>query len=228
MLAGRRPAKLVEPSRLRVGVSLRSPVAGVRPDEPNRDGRGRPPVELLVEAGHDTVAADPVYPTALGLGGLATWFAAAYREAGPPGSTVAALQPRTRRHVALGEWARRRGFVRDEPSATPGGRRSIDFFADHAVDLLLTPALAGAAAAAATLVGAVLAAQHDGQHAVRPVRRAVERRRPAGDRGAGRARARTGCRSPCSWSGRPARSCCCSRVAGQFEMPAPWPRHAPG
>jgi len=37
VLAGRRPEKLVEPQRLKVAVSLRSPVLGVRLDKPNRD-----------------------------------------------------------------------------------------------------------------------------------------------------------------------------------------------
>ncbi|HEX8628318.1 MAG TPA: amidase family protein, partial [Catenuloplanes sp.] len=75
VLAGREPAKLVEPRRLRVAVSLRSPVLGVFPDRPNRDAVALAS-RLLVAAGHDAVAADPVYPPALGLRGLATWFAA--------------------------------------------------------------------------------------------------------------------------------------------------------
>src|SRR4051794_6785610 len=54
VLAGRQPAKLVEPARLRAGVSLRSPVAGVRPDEPNRWAVATAS-KLLVGAGHDTV-----------------------------------------------------------------------------------------------------------------------------------------------------------------------------
>src|SRR5690349_8779222 len=37
VLAGRDPVKLVEPDRLRIGVSTRSPIAGVRPDQPNLD-----------------------------------------------------------------------------------------------------------------------------------------------------------------------------------------------
>src|SRR3954462_1534643 len=56
VLAGRQPARLVEPRRLRVGVSLRSPVAGARPDEPNRSAVATAS-KLLVGAGHDTVTA---------------------------------------------------------------------------------------------------------------------------------------------------------------------------
>jgi amidase len=138
VLAGRRPEKLVEPPKLRVGVSLRSPVAGVRPDAPNREAVGIAS-RLLVGAGHDTVTAEPAYSTKLGLAGLATWFAAAYREA--ERLDLASLQAPTRRHVQLGKIAWDRGWVREEQRE--GWReRSIAFFADRGVDLLLTPALA--------------------------------------------------------------------------------------
>jgi amidase len=64
VLAGRTPAKLVQPGKLRVGVSLRSPVAGTKPDQPNRDAVSIA-AKLLVGAGHDTVSANPVYPVML-------------------------------------------------------------------------------------------------------------------------------------------------------------------
>jgi amidase len=140
VLAGRRPATLVQPGRLRVGVSLRSPVPGVRPDQPNRSALSTA-ARLLVDAGHDTVTADPTYPTMLGLAGLATWFAAAYREAEAAGLDLAALQPRTRQHIWLGRIAWRRGWVRQD-QRDDWRERSIRFFADHRIDLLLTPALA--------------------------------------------------------------------------------------
>ncbi|PZF90833.1 amidase, partial [Micromonospora deserti] len=140
VLAGRRPEKLVPPQRLRVGVSLRSPVRGVHPDQPNRDAVAAA-ARLLAGAGHDTVPADPVYPTSLGLKGMATWFAAAAADARAAGLDRRGLQRRSRRHVALGEWAQRRGYVR-EADRTAWRERSIGFFTDHSVDLLLTPALA--------------------------------------------------------------------------------------
>jgi amidase len=140
VLAGRPPAKLVEPSKLRIGVSTRSPVAGIKPDEANLSAVTTAS-KLLVQAGHDTVAADPRYPTALGIGVLATWFAAAALEA--ESLDVARLQPRTRRHIQLGRLARRSGLVRQ--AQRDGWReRSVNFFADESVDLLLTPALAAA------------------------------------------------------------------------------------
>ena len=71
---------------------------------------------------------------------------------GPPGWTGVACNARTRRHVALGEWAQRRGYVREADRAA-WRRRSVDFFADHSVDLLLTPALASAPPRGGPLVG---------------------------------------------------------------------------
>ena len=140
VLAGRSPGKLTQPEKLRVGVSLRSPVPGIRPDEPNRSAVSTA-AKLLVGAGHDTVTAEPRYPNKLGPAVLATWFAAAYREADAAGFDLKALQPRTRHHIRLGRFAWRRGWVRPEPRDA-WREQSIAFFAEHNVDLLLTPALA--------------------------------------------------------------------------------------
>ncbi|BBH66194.1 putative amidase AmiB2 [Actinoplanes sp. OR16] len=138
VLAGLTPQTLKEPGRLRIGVSLRSPVAGVKPDEPNV-GAVTTASRLLTEAGHDTVAADPKYPTGVALGVLATWFAGAYKNS--EGLPIDKLQPRTRRHITLGKAAMRAGLVR-QASRDGWRERSIRFFADRNVDLLLTPALA--------------------------------------------------------------------------------------
>jgi amidase len=146
VLAGRQPARLVEPRRLRVGVSLRSPVAGARPDEPNRSAVATAS-KLLVGAGHDTVTAEPRYPIGLGLAGLATWFASAYREMQAAGLDPRALQPRTRRHARLGRIVWNRGWVRQEQRDS-WREQSIRFFADNNIDLLLTPALAATPPAA--------------------------------------------------------------------------------
>jgi amidase len=140
VLAGRSPGKLTEPEKLRVGVSLRSPVPGARPDEPNRSAVSTA-AKLLVGAGHDTVTAEPRYPNKLGPAVLATWFAAAYREADASGFDLKALQPRTRQHIRLGRFAWRRGWVRPEPRDA-WREQSIAFFAEQKIDLLLTPALA--------------------------------------------------------------------------------------
>jgi amidase len=140
VLAGRTPATLVEPPKLRVGVSLRSPVAGIKADQPNRDAVSRA-ARLLVGAGHDTVVADPTYPTKLGLTATATWFACAYQEAEAMGLDLKTLQPRTRRHIKLGKLVCKRGWARQE-QRDAWRETSITFFADHHVDVLLMPALA--------------------------------------------------------------------------------------
>jgi amidase len=142
VLAGRRPAPLSEPERLRVGVSLRPPAAGVRLDQPNRSAVATA-ARLLVNAGHDTVTANPAYPARLQLLATAMWVAAAYREAEAAGYDLATLQPRTRHHVRLGGVAWRRGWVH-ENQRDPWRQQSVRFFADHRIDVLLTPALATA------------------------------------------------------------------------------------
>ena len=138
VLAGREPVKLVEPPKLRVGVATRSPIVGVRPDEANL-GAVATASKVLVQAGHDTVTATPRYPTVLGLRTTATWFASAYRET--EGLDRSRLQARTRRHIALGKWAMRTGMVK-QSHRDAWREASIKFFADHNIDLLLTPALA--------------------------------------------------------------------------------------
>jgi amidase len=140
VLAGRRPEKLVEPGRLRVGVSLRSPVAGVRLDEPNRNAVAGA-LKLLVNAGHSTVTAEPKYGQALGAAAVATWLASAAVEAERLGVDLATLQPRTRQHIKLGKIVNNRGFVK-QSQRDNWREKSINFFADRSIDVLITPALA--------------------------------------------------------------------------------------
>jgi amidase len=78
---------------------------------------------------------------------MATWFAGVHQDATALGVDVATLQPRTRRHIALGGWALRRGYVREE-DRTSFRQRCLAFFADGSYDVLLTPALASAPPAA--------------------------------------------------------------------------------
>jgi amidase len=144
VLAGQQPAKLDVPGRLRVAVSVRSPVAGIRADAANRGAvvtAGR----LLVAAGHDAVRADPAYPLWLGPRGLATWFAGVHQVVEEAGLDPAALQPRSRRHAALGRVAWQRGYVRE---ADRQRWRELCLAFLDSYDLLLIPALAGAPPAA--------------------------------------------------------------------------------
>ena len=223
VLAGRRPEKLVPPQRLRVAVSLRSPVVGSRPDAANRQAVSTA-AKLLVAAGHDTMAADPVYPARLGVAGLATWVAAAYREA--DGLDLSALQPRTRRHVRAGRWAWQRGMVRD--ADRDGWReQSIGFFAGRGVDVLLTPALAATPPAAggwagrswrASLLGSMRYAPYAAPWNMAGLPSIVV---PVGIRPDGLPLA-------VQLTGPPGAELLLLGVAGQLEMANPWPRHAPG
>jgi amidase len=225
VLAGRRPEKLVEPSRLRVAVSLRSPVRGVRPDAPNRDAVAAAS-RLLVAAGHDAVTADPVYPTSLGVRGMATWFAAAHRDAEEAGLDAAQLQPRTRRHAAAGRWAWDRGHVRDADRAN-WRDRSVGFLTDGPFDLLLTPALAGRPPRAegwsrrswlANLTTNVRYAPYAAPWNLAGLPAVVV---PVGLRPDGLPVA-------VQLVGPPGAERLLLAVAGQFELAAPWRRHAPG
>ncbi len=224
-LAGRRQEKLVPPTRLRVGVSLRSPVRGVSPDAPNRDAvaaAGR----LLAAAGHDTVPADPSYSTALGLQGLATWFAAAAADVQAADLDRRSLQKRNRQHVRIGEWVQRRGYVRPDDRAA-WRERSIGLFTDHSIDLLLTPALASLPPAAiswsarswrANVLANLRYAPYFAPWNLAGLPALVV---PVGRRPDGLPVA-------VQLVGPPGSELLLLGVAGQFEMQAPWARHANG
>lgn len=225
VLAGRRPEKLVEPGRLRVAVSLRSPAAGIRPDAPNRDAVAAAS-RLLVDAGHDTVSADPVYPLDVQLRGLAAWTAAAHRELVAGEVAPAAAQPRTRRHAAVGGWVWRRGYVR-EPDRAQWRERCLGFFADGGFDLLLTPALAAAPPPAlawarrswrANLTTSLRYAPYAAPWNVAGLPAAVV---PVGRRP-------DGLPLGVQFVGPPGSERLLLAVAGQLELAAPWRRHAPG
>lgn len=225
VLAGRRPETLVEPGRLRVAVSTRCPVPGIRLEAANRDAVSTA-AKLLVSAGHDTAAADPAYPPGLSLRGLATWFAAAYREVADAGLDPRALQPRTRRHAAVGEWAWRRGYVRPDDRAA-WRDRFLTFLSSGSFDVLLTPALAGTPPRADGWVDAswrsnVLTSLRYAPYAAPwnlaglPALVVPVGVRPDG--------------IPLSVQlvGAPGAERLLLAVAGQLEMATPWRRHAPG
>ncbi|MGW0432980.1 amidase [Micromonospora sp. NPDC003197] len=224
VLAGRRPDKLVPPQRLRVAMSLRSPVRGVRADGPNRDAVATAS-RLLAAAGHDTITIDPVYPTALSLRGTATWFAAAAEEIRESGLDRRSLQRRSRRHAAVGDWVDRRGLVREADRAQ-WRERSIQFFSDNSVDLLLTPALAATPPSAtgwasrswrANLLTSIRYAPYAAPWNIAGLPALVV---PVGLRPDGLPVA-------VQLVGPPGSELLLLAVAGQFELAAPWPRHAP-
>jgi amidase len=224
VLAGRRPDRLTPPARLRVGVSTRSPLPGVWADKPNRDAVATAAL-LLAAAGHDAVTAEPTYPTGLITRGTATWFAAAAVEAQAEGVDRDALQRRTRTHAAVGEWAMRRGLVR-ENDRQAWRERSIGFFSDKGVDLVVMPILAGAPPRAGGWAGRSWAAnllacmRYAPYSAAWNIAGLPAIAVPVGVRPDGLPLA-------VQLVGPPGSELLLLAVAGQFEMQAPWRRHAP-
>jgi len=136
------PAPAVAPASgtpLRVAVSTRSPVPGVR-----LDTAGRAAVDAVVAeleaAGHTVVRKDPVVTPAAALGTVARWLAGADVDAEALGLDRTAMQPRSRTHARLGRWVRRTGLLRPG-TAEAFRRRMAAFFSD--VDVLLTPVVTG-------------------------------------------------------------------------------------
>ncbi|WP_222267142.1 amidase [Modestobacter marinus] len=128
-----------EGAPLRVAVSTRSPLPGVR-----LDAAGRAAVDAVVAelraAGHTVVRRDPPITVGAALGAVARWLAGADADADALGLDRSALEPRSRRHAQLGRWVRRAGLVR--PGAAALFRSRMGEFFDH-VDVLLTPIVTG-------------------------------------------------------------------------------------
>ncbi len=225
VLGGRTPQPLTQPGRLRIAVSSRSPVNGVNPDEGNRTAL-HTAAKLLTDCGHDTVAADPRYPTSLGLKGLFTWFAAAYRVVEEGKLDRSRLQPRTRRHAKLGELAWRRGWVR-EKDREDFREMSQAFFTDNSFDVLVTPVLAQAPLAArdwhrrgwlANLTANMRYAPYAAPWNITGFPALTV---PVGVR-------HDGLPAAVQLVGPPGTELLLLAVAGQMELAAPWRRYAPG
>ena len=139
VLAGRREGEAIAaPGRLRIAVSRRSPLTGVFPDSGTVDAVSRV-VRALVGAGHSARKADPYYPVRVAMATVAHWVAGVATEADELKLDLDQLQPRTRRHVTLGQHVLRRDLVRPEVMA--GWRERVErYFADH--DVLVMPVLA--------------------------------------------------------------------------------------
>lgn len=122
---------------LRIAVSVKAPVRGIRVDgEYAAAARGAG--DLLAQLGHRVRAVDPSYPTTAGAAAMARWFAGTELDAQKLADR-SRLEPRIARHAALGRLALRTGLTR--PSGRERWRRQADaFFADF--DVLITPTLA--------------------------------------------------------------------------------------
>jgi amidase len=129
-------AQVREPDRvLRIGVSTKPPVNGVRPDIERLRAVVRT-VRLLEAAGHHVVRVDPPYPRNP-LPVLARWFGGASFDA--EGLDRSRLDRAVRFHAAVGDRVRAHNLVKD--ADRDRWRASLaGYFAD--LDLLVTPTLA--------------------------------------------------------------------------------------
>jgi amidase len=140
VLAGEEPGPLPDPGRpLRIAVSTRSPLQGVRADAEALAAVDRT-VAALIGAGHTVVRRDPAIPTSAGAGAITLWLVGADDDAAHVGVDRDHLQPRSRTHARLGRLLRRAGLVR--PKARERFRARMTAFFDD-VDVLLTPMTAG-------------------------------------------------------------------------------------
>lgn len=125
----------------RVALAVRSPAVGVPVAPAWRQGAERA-AAVLAGAGHQVTRADDVAPIRDAVSVLATWVGAVADEVDAlarAGGDPWELEPRTRRHAALGRVAHRRGLVR-EADRTRWRERQLRFF--DRFDLLVTPTLA--------------------------------------------------------------------------------------
>ena len=140
VMAGEAPGPQPAPGRpLRIAVSTRSPVPGVRADAATRAALDAT-VALLRAAGHVVVRRNPAIPPGAAAGAFARWMAGAHDDAEFLGLHPAALQPRSRTHARIGAAVRRAGLVRPA-TAERFRQRTTAFFDD--VDVLLTPVTSG-------------------------------------------------------------------------------------
>jgi amidase len=140
VMAGEEPAPASAPDRpLRIAVSTRSPVPGVRADAATRAAVDQV-IARLTAAGHTVVRRDPPITPAAAAGAMARWMAGAEDDAEHLGLDRPSLQPRSRTHARIGRMVRRAGLVRPR-TAERFRERMVGWFDD--VDLLLSPVTTG-------------------------------------------------------------------------------------
>jgi amidase len=140
VLAGETPGPLVDPGRpLRIAVSTRSPVPGVRADTATRAAVDAV-IRTLTAAGHTVVRKDPPITMGAAAGAMTRWMVGAENDAEHLGLDRAALQPRSRTHARIGRLVGRMKLVRPA-TAERFRERMLGFFDD--VDVLLSPVTTG-------------------------------------------------------------------------------------
>lgn len=128
-------AEVPAPRPLRIGVATNTPSPIVRLDAEWARGTTTT-AALLGGCGHHTVSTKVPYPPNM-TAAFVRWFAGTAADAA--GLDPELLQPRTRRHAAIGRVIERAGLVR-ESQVQRLEARIRRFFADH--DAILTPSLA--------------------------------------------------------------------------------------
>jgi amidase len=121
---------------LRIALSTKAPVAGLRVDRHLRDA-AEGTARLLADQGHQTSTAHPPYSVLDGNTLLVWWCVGMAGEA--EGLDPRKLEPRNRRMARVGRMDRRLGLFKPEARDRLRERMGA-FFEEH--DLLLTPALA--------------------------------------------------------------------------------------
>jgi amidase len=140
VMAGEAPVPAAAPDRpLRIAVSIRSPLPGLRADGPTRAAVDAV-VAQLVAAGHTVVRREPPMSTGATMGALTRWMAGAEDDVEHLGLDRSALQPRSRTHARMGRLVRRAGMLRPRTAERFRERMAV-FFED--VDLLLSPVTTG-------------------------------------------------------------------------------------
>lgn len=140
VMAGEEPTLPADPGRpLRIGLSTRSPVPGVRADAATRAAVDAV-VALLTAAGHTVVRKDPPITPGVAAGAMTRWMVGAEDDAQHLGLDRAALQPRSRTHARIGRVVRRAGLVRPG-TADKFRAQMVGYFDD--VDVLLSPVTTG-------------------------------------------------------------------------------------
>jgi amidase len=223
VLAGASPAEPAAPGRpLRIAVSTRAPLPGVRADAGTLAAVEQV-VALLAEAGHTVLRRDPSVSTGASAGALARYLAGVHDDAEHLGIDRRALQPRHRTHARLGRLVRRAGLVRPR-TAEVFRQRMTAFFDD--VDLLLGPVSTGPPLAArpwhersflANMSASARYAPFTGQWNLAGLPAVVV---PAGVRPDGLPVA-------VQFVGPPGAETRLLWIAGELERRQPWPRHAP-
>jgi amidase len=138
VMAGRPElAEVATPGPLRIAVSTRSPVPGL-PVAKAWAAAARDSAAALRAAGHTVRQAHPPYGQRIGASGIVRWVAGTELDARRLADRTR-VEPRIRRHAALGRLALRAGLPKAS-GRTSWQREAEQFFGEY--DVLITPTLA--------------------------------------------------------------------------------------